>query len=1076
MMKLIPLSPRLLLLSATLLATLAAGPSFAPQPPFRTTLLPTMLRTEYKVNPLGIDAMQPRLSWQLQSVERGALQTGYQIQVALIENDLRRGRTLTWDTERVSSDQSLHVPYEGPALTSGTRYFWRVRVWDRAGKASAWSEPAWWEMGLLRPSDWEATWIEPPFDQDPATSSPSPMLRRAFDVSGEVTSARLYVTSHGLYEMHLNGRRVGTELLTPGWTSYHDHLQYQTYDVTDLLRSGANALGAILGDGWYRGFLGFQGARNQYGETLALLAQLQVTYADGRKEIVARTDEGWKASTGPVLMSDIYMGETYDARLEKTGWAQPGYDDGQWLAVRPAEQDKALLVAPTAPPVHRIQSLKPIAMLTTPGGDLVFDMGQNMVGWVRLRMEGPSGTRVTLRHAEVLDRDGNFYTDNLRTALQTTTYILKGGGEETYEPRFTFQGFRYVAVKGYPGQPTLDDLTGVVVHSDMPPTGHFESSHALINQLQHNIVWGQKGNFVDVPTDCPQRDERLGWTGDAQVFAPTACFNMDVAGFFTKWLRDVAADQTDEGSIPFVVPDVLNAGGATGWADAGVIVPWTVYQRFGDVRVLERQYDSMKAWIEFMRVQAAQDDTPFVWDTGFHFGDWLAFSSNDPAYPGATTSTALIATAYFAHSTNLVAQTARILGKDDEAVRYEQLQANIVAAFRDEFMTPRGRLSSDTQTAYVLALSFNLLPEDLQPAAARFLANDVTTRGHLTTGFLGTPDLMHILSRYGYNGAAFKLLLRTEYPSWLYPVTQDATTIWERWDGQKTDGTFQDVGMNSFNHYAYGAVGDWLYGVVGGLKAAAPGYKKILIAPTPGGGLTHARTRLQSMYGPIESSWVLDEAGFHLTVILPPNTTATIRLPQAERAAVTESRRPLAEATGVTRTMQDGTEVVLEIGAGRYDFAYESEALSALISPAFGIETPVSVLLADAPSRAILEKHAPGFIFDLQFQEVEDQTLKEVAQVLPEHLTEARLRAIDADLRQLIVVPERSFNKGTKLAVLLADAEARALLRTYLPALMDSPWLSQTMGFPLERAGNVTPIAVPAATLQALDQALREIK
>jgi alpha-L-rhamnosidase len=559
----------------------------------------------------------------------------------------------------------------------------------------------------------------------------------------------------------------------------------------------------------------------------------------------------------------------------------------------------------------------------------VFDLGQNMVGWVRLRVRGPAGTTVTLRHAEVLDRDGNFYTDNLRRAEQTVRYTLRGGDEEVYQPRFTFQGFRYVAVEGWPGTPTLQSLTGVVVHSDMTPTGSFEASNPLLNQLQHNIVWGQKGNFLDVPTDCPQRDERLGWTGDAQVFAPTAAFNMDVAGFFTKWLSDLAADQKSNGSIPFVIPDVLTRGsaagiGATGWADAGVVIPWTLYLAYGDTRILEQQYESMKAWVGYMRGRAGDD---LIWDGDFHFGDWLAYHTDQADYPGATTDKDLIATAYFAYSTDLVRRIAAILGRADDAAGYATLREEVARAFQREFVTASGRLASNTQTAYALALSFGLLPAGQEAEAARRLAGDVRAfRNHLTTGFLGTPLLTSSLSDHGYLDVAYDLLNQESYPSWLYPVTRGATTIWERWDGIEPDGGFQDPGMNSFNHYAYGAIGAWLYRVVAGLQAdpEEPGYRHVRFAPQPGGGLTSARATLNTMYGPTGSAWELVDGQFRLEVTVPPNAHATVRLPHATLAQVTESGLPLSGAAGVARSAQDGETVIVEVGSGRYRFAYDA--------------------------------------------------------------------------------------------------------------------------------------------------------
>jgi len=642
---------------------------------------------------------------------------------------------------------------------------------------------------------------------------------------------------------------------------------------------------------------------------------------------IVGTDTTWKASTGPIRFSDIYMGETYDARLEKAGWNQTGYDDGDWSGVYLVEHPKDILIAPAGPPVRKIEEIEPVALLHTPRGETVFDLGQNMVGWVRLKVRGAPGTTVTLRHIEVLDKEGNVYTDNLRAATQQIQYTLKGGGEEVFEPHFTFQGFRYVAVEGYPGEPTLESLTGVVIHSDMTPTGRFESSRPLINQLQHNIVWGQKGNFLDVPTDCPQRDERMGWTGDAQVFARTAAFNMDVAGFFTKWLGDLAADQKANGSIPWVIPDVLSrgseaGGGATGWADAGVVIPWTIYLTYGDTRLLETQYASMKAWIGYMRQRAGND---LVWDGDFHFGDWLAFSTTNPGYPGATTDTDLIATAYFAYSTSLLQKTALVLGKEQDARQYAALLDNVKQAFQKEFITGAGRMASNTQTAYALALAFDLFPENQRAQAARRLAIDVRRfSNHITTGFLGTPLLCHTLSSTGYLNVAYDLLNQETYPSWLYPVKRGATTIWERWDGIKSDSTFQDAGMNSFNHYAYGAIGEWLYRVVAGLEVdpAEPGYKHVLVQPQPGGGFTHARAALNTMYGEVASAWEFAEGQFSLDVTVPPNTHATVRLPYATLAGVTESGQALDAADGITNAVQDGEAVVVEVGSGSYRFAY----------------------------------------------------------------------------------------------------------------------------------------------------------
>ncbi|MCD6289033.1 MAG: glycoside hydrolase family 78 protein [Anaerolineae bacterium] len=885
------------------------------------------LRCEYKVNPLGIDILHPRLSWQIQAAERDVSQSAYQVQVACTQQDLTGETNLVWDSGRIVSEESIHQPYAGPPLRSAQRYYWRVRIWDQAGRISPWSEPAYWEMGLLSPDEWHARWIEPNLEEDPSVPQPCPMLRSTFKAARPVRSARLYVTSRGLYLARINGHPVGDWLFTPGWTSYHKRLQYQTYDVTEMIHPGENAIGVILGDGWYRGFIGFQGQRNFYGDKLALLLELRITYEDGSTQIVC-SDGDWKAATGPIRMSDIYMGETYDARLERPGWDEPGYDDSDWAGVTVVDHGKEQLIAQVGPPVRRIEEIKPVQVLHTPAGETVFDMGQNMVGWVRLKAQGPAGTTITLRHAEVLDQQGNLYTANLRSAKQTDTYILKGEGEEVFEPHFTFHGFRYVAIGGYPVEPTLDTLTGIVIHSDIRLTGHFECSNPKINQLQHNIVWGQKGNFLDVPTDCPQRDERLGWTGDAQVFARTACFNKDVAAFFTKWLGDVQADQHGDGNVPWVIPDVLggsrrSSAGSAGWGDAALIVPWTLYLCYGDQRILEEQYESMKGWVEYIRHQAGDD---YLWNTGFHFGDWLAYNSPDPSGTSAVTDKDLIATAFFAYSTDILQRTARVLGKDEDAREYAALLQNIKRAFYEEFVSPRGRVGNNTQTAYVLALTFDLLPEKMRSAAAQRLVRDVRARGtHLTTGFLGASYLCPVLTRFGYLDVAYDLLLQETYPSWLYPLSWGATTVWERWDGIKPDGEFQDPGMNSFNHYAYGAIGHWLYSVVAGLDVdpEIPGYRHILVQPRPGGGLTYARASLNTMYGPTASGWELDDNGqFTLRVTIPPNTTAIIRLPRARASDVREGGKALEQVRGIHQVREEGQSVVIEAGSGEYTFTY----------------------------------------------------------------------------------------------------------------------------------------------------------
>ena len=781
------------------------------------------------------------------------------------------------------------------------------------------------EMGLLNPSDWKAEWIQPVLNEDVSVSNPSPYLRKEFKLKGDIVRARAYISAHGLYEAELNGKRVGNQVFTPGWTSYNNRLQYQTYDVTGLLHKGRNAIGVILGDGWHRGNIGWVRNRNAYGDKLSLILQIDVTYSNGKTERIL-SDDSWSASTGPILLSDIYNGETYDARLENKSWSSIGFDDKDWQKVKLVDLPKTTLICPQGPPVKRIEEIKPIAIIKTPKGETVFDMGQNMVGRLRIKVKGEAGSVITLYHAEVLDKDGNFYIENLRSAKQIVKYILKGEGEETYEPYFTFQGFRYVKVEDYTGELSKDDLTGIVIHSDYEPAGSFTCSNPLLNQLQHNIQWGQKGNFLDVPTDCPQRDERLGWTGDAQAFSRAASFNGDVASFFTKWLADLKADQFEDGRIPHVVPNVLgkNSGGAAGWADASTIIPWNIYLVYGDKRILEAQYSSMVNWVAYMTNEAGEN---YLWNTGDHFGDWLFYSiNNDVSGRSAVTSKYLIAQAFFAHSVNLLTKTAKVLGKSEDVKKYTDLYENVKQAFLNEYVTPNGNLVSGTQTAYVLALNFDLLSESQREAAAEKLVKNIEQyKFHLTTGFLGTPYLCDVLSANGYLDIAYKLLLQETYPSWLYPVKMGATTIWERWDGIRTDGSFAEASMNSFNHYAYGAIGDWMYRVIGGIDTDKEqvGYKHIVINPRPGGELSYAETSYMSAYGEISSFWKTEGGTFHFELSIPANTTASVSLPKAGKPEnVKESGKQLSDAKGIQSFKSSGEDVILELGSGNYEFTF----------------------------------------------------------------------------------------------------------------------------------------------------------
>jgi len=878
----------------------------------------------------------PQLGWILESQRRGERQSAYQILVARSPEGLAEGAADLWDTGKVSSDQSVGVVYGGQRLESGERAWWAVRVWGVDGQVSDYSAAAFWEMGLVEAGDWRAEWIGGMLAGGPHTTSPAPFLRTTFTVSKPVARARLYATALGLYEAHLNGQTVGEDVFTPGWTNYDIRVQYQAYDVTAQLNQGENVLGAILGDGWYAGHVGWL-ERQRYGDRPRFLAQLVVSYEDGSSETIA-TGPNWKTTYGPILEADLIMGESYDARRELASWDTPGYDDARWLPAETFPDPGIARTAMRGPTVKRIMELRPVAepreLRSGQVSKWIFDMGQNMVGRVRIKVQGEPGTTVTLRHAEMLNPDGSLYLTNLRTTKQEDHYTLKGEGEETWEPRFTFHGFQYVELSGYQATPTRDTIAGIVIHSAMEQTGSFECSDPLITQLQHNIEWGQRGNFVDVPTDCPQRDERLGWTGDAQVFVATAAYNFDVAAFFARWTRDVEDEQSPEGAVPMVVPNptvrrdrrttwpTAAVDGGPAWADAGVIVPWAIYQAYGDTRILEERYDSMRRYVDFLHNTSRDGLRCYANYEGWHgFGDWLALDGSSDRF--GNTAKELLGTAFYAYSSRLFSQIAAVLGRAEDAERYRARFEGARVAFQERFVTPRGLIAGATQTSYVLALHFDLLPEELRPVALDELVRDIERRGdHLSTGFVGTPYISRVLSDNGRPDVAYKLLRQTTWPSWLYSVTQGGTTIWERWDGWTHDRGFQDPGMNSFNHYAYGAIGAWMYAVMGGIDVdpERPGYKRIVMRPVPGGDLTSVIARLHSLYGPIRSAWTLKDGAFEWDLTVPANTTATVYVPSVEGTEVHEGEVPAAEAEGVRLLCHEGNAAVYEVQAGTYRF------------------------------------------------------------------------------------------------------------------------------------------------------------
>ncbi|GAB3456608.1 family 78 glycoside hydrolase catalytic domain [Actinophytocola sediminis] len=807
---------------------------------------PTGIRFEQQVQPaIGIGHRRPRLSWYLPSAAPGFRQLAYEIEC--------RGRRFVVE----SSAQTL-VPWPDEPLLARERVEVRVRV--RGTEWSPWSEQATVEAGLLDPADWTATMI----GQD---TTHAPLLTGRLTVPGEIRAARLYATAHGVYVPSVNGERAGDHVLAPGWTSYHHRLRYQTYDVTDLVRPGDNVVEVLVGNGWYRGKLGWQGKRATYGDRLGLLAQLEVTTTDGATHVLA-TDHTWTARESGVIADDLYDGQRTDLAHKST------VD----TPVVVLDTDLTRLVAPDGPPVRVTGTVPAVEVSTSPSGATVVDFGQNLVGWVRLTTSGGTeGDEVTVRHAEVLD-DGELNVRPLRSAEATDSYLL-AGGEEVLEPSLTFHGFRYAEVTGLPGL-RARDVTAVVVGSDLERTGWFECSQPLLNRFHDNVVWSARGNFLDVPTDCPQRDERFGWTGDVQIFAPTAAFLFDSAGFLTSWLADLAAEQRADGSVPWIVPDVFpwHTPGAAAWGDAAVLVPWVLHERTGDLGLLARQLPSMRAWVDHAAGLAGADR---VWAGGFQFGDWL-----DPAAPAnepfaARTDPDVVATACLARSARAVADAAALLGEDDLAEHYARLADEVRAAFASEFVTEGGRVLGDTPTAYALALAWSLLPTEHQRLrAGDRLADLVRGAGFRTaTGFVGTPLIMDALTVAGKVDVAYRLLLQTGCPSWLYPVTMGATTVWERWDSLLPDGSVNPGEMTSFNHYALGAVADWLHRSVAGLAPAAPGYRELLVRPLPGTGLTHASASHRTPYGPASVAWHRADGRFTLRVGVPVGATATVHLP-----------------------------------------------------------------------------------------------------------------------------------------------------------------------------------------------------
>jgi len=923
----------------------------------------TGLRTEHLDNPLGIDAERPRLSWKLISDGTNIIQTHYQIQAASKASFL----DILWDSGKVASEQSQYISYDGPTLRSLERVYWRVKAWSNNGEQSRFSEPVFFEMGLLQVTDWQAQWIEPELEVEPDAYKPASYLRKEFAVRKGIVSARACLTAKGLYRFYINGLEGSDQLFTPGFTSYYKRHQYQVYDITSLLQEGSNAWGVVLGDGWWRGATGGADLKNNFGYKLAFLGQIVINYEDGSQEIIS-SDESFKASNGPLLKSDMKSGEIYDATLELKNWNLPGYDDSSWRHAISVDGGYEQLIATRSVPVKQKESFSP-TILHTANGETVLDFGQNLAGSVQFQVEGVAGDEVILVHGEALDRDGNFTLQNLSSHgmlenFQEVHYILAGNGTESYHPQFAIFGFRYVLVKRYPGEVVADDFKAVAIYSDLEETGDFSCSNPLINKLVSNSRWSQKGNFMEVPTDCPTR-ERAGWTGDAQLYCRTASSFMNVYPFFEKWMADLAAEQFADGSVGSTVPTVIGyhnmeewqrfsannkdpmmamrrpkpglpsmLDGSAGWGDAAVIIPWTMYLVYGDKEIIERQYDSAKAWVEYMTTCAkdvneeyketapyhtytdGERDADYIWDTKFHWGEWLEADTHFNDIVSAMTKSRdtlpYVATAYYAYSTRLLSEMAEVLGKQEDTVKYRQHFEKIKLIYNKYFIKEDGTIKGDRQAHHVRALAFDLADDAKKQAVADHLAKLVIEQDyHLNTGFLATPFILDVLANYGYEELAFRLLEQETTPSWLYAVKNGATTIWESWRGITPEGELS----GSLNHYSYGAVCNFLFSRIAGITPLweEAGYKQFIIKPLIGGSLSHASAKLESPYGTIESSWEKLEQGVRYQFVIPVNTTATICIQTAK-----EQAQPLLQQ--MKGSIYNEGILTFKLGSGSYKF------------------------------------------------------------------------------------------------------------------------------------------------------------
>ena len=887
-----------------------------------------------RTNPLGIAAADISFAWAIDSEARGVVQSAYQIRVGFKE-----GGGDVWNSGRVASDRQIDIPLPADLhLSPATRYYWQVMVWDGNGVASKWSPPAWFETGLLSVSDWSgAEWIARPPSATGATNS-LPLLRGEVRLPKKVRSARLYASAHGLYQLSINGQKVGDQYFAPGWTDYNQRIQSQTYDVTPLLKKGDNVIGATLGDGWYRGKVGMNW-RGVYGDTLALVAKLCVTYSDGTTECFG-TEANWRASAGPFVQADLQDGENYNARLEQPGWNRIGFDASKWSPVAVVANDSGKLVSQPDEPVRETEVLTARTRTMPTPGEYVYDLGQNMVGVGRVKLAGKKGQTVRIRYAEELyrqgERRGRLYTDNLRTAKVTDIYTFARDGAVTYQPTFTQHGFRYVEITGLDTPPEPKDVQGVVLGSDLPNVGDLRLSNPLLDQLVRNIRWGLRANFLSIPTDTPARDERLGWTGDINVFAPTACRYEDTRAFLSKWMDDMRDAQKPDGNIPAIVPQPRREFDQTGvgWSDAFITVPYAVWHATGDTRIVRRSWEAMKRFYRFIHNSATQDGNLLEEGRSSWFsGDWLSLENGNYK---RLDEHKVIATAYFAENTRMMAEMAAALDETHQAAEWAALVPKIREAFVAAYRQPDGSIYTGTQTAYALTLGMDMIadPEQREQTAAKFVEKLAADHYHLQTGFLGTPWLLPALSKIGRDDLAMRLLFNEDYPSWGFEIRMGATTMWERWNTIRADGQLGPADMNSFNHYAYGSVGDWMFQHLGGLQIVSPGYKQSRIAPLAGAGsLTSARCNLRTPYGQLASDWKLADGGLTLAVTIPANTSAEVVIPAANAEAVREGNGFAGAALGVKDSAFKAGLLTLHVGSGNYKFIVRESSRNRRTTP-----------------------------------------------------------------------------------------------------------------------------------------------